>query len=75
MCISYERFRELLINRDVTRIDLRFAVARCLYLFKIIKKNKYILFDLMNKICKAIDCNSGDIMDYVPYDSAKGLTK
>ena len=49
----------------MTRTDLRIAVGASSSTFAKLSKNEYISFDLMTRICKALNCNVGDIMDVV----------
>ena len=65
MGVSYKKLWKLLIDKEMTRTDLRIAVGASSSTFAKLSKDKYISFDLMTRICKALNCNVGDIMDVV----------
>ncbi len=65
MNVSYKKLWKLLIDRDMTKTDLRLAVGASSSTFAKLAKGEYISGDLMVRICRALACNVGDIMDIV----------
>ena len=65
MGVSYKKLWKLLIDKEMTRTDLRIAVGASSSTFAKLSKDEYISFDLITRICKALNCNVGDIMDVV----------
>jgi len=63
--VSYKKLWKLLIDRDMTKTDLRLAVGASSSTFAKLAKGEYISGDLMARICKALNCNVGDMMDIV----------
>jgi putative transcriptional regulator len=63
--VSYKKLWKLLIDKDMTRTDLRMAVGASTSTFAKLSKDEYISCDLMARICQALECNIGDIMDVV----------
>ena len=71
MNVSYKRLWKLLIDRDMTKTDLRLAVGASSSTFAKLAKGEYISGDLMVRICKALSCNVGDIMDIILDDEGQ----
>jgi len=63
--VSYKKLRKLLIDKEMTRTDLRLAVGASTSTFAKLSKGEFISGDLMARICKALNCNVGDMMDIV----------
>ena len=59
MSISYNKLWKLLIDSNMNKSELREqAIAK-------MGKNEPVSMDTMDKICKALHCNIGDVMDFV----------
>ena len=57
MSISYNKLWKLLIDRNMNKSELREQAK--------ISTNAIAKMDTMDKICKALHCNIGDVMDFV----------
>lgn len=66
MAVSYKKLWKLLIDRDMKKKDL-IAVARISQssLSKM-GRNENINTDILVKVCKALNCEIGDIMEILP---------
>jgi len=63
--VSYKKLWKLLIDKDMTKTDLRLAVGASSSTFSKLAHGEFISGDLTGRICKALQCNVGDIMDVV----------
>jgi len=80
--VSYKRLWHLLIERDMTRQELRRLIGVSSSTIAKVAKNENVNTDVLLKICEVLCCNFGDIMDAVPVDGdentehqAEGKTK
>ena len=64
MKISYNKLWKLLIDKGLKRIDLKkLAFISSSSLAKL-GKNEPVSMDVLYKICLALECNVGDIVDF-----------
>jgi putative transcriptional regulator len=72
MKISYNRLWKLLIDKGMTRQDLREKTGISSASISKMGKGENINTGLLVKICEALNCNTDDIMEIVPdEDSSK----
>ena len=71
MSVSYKKLWKLLIDKDMTRTDLRKAIGASSSTFARLSRNECISADLISRICTTLRCNVGDIMDVVHNDGAE----
>ena len=70
---SYKKLWKLLIDRDMSKTDLRLKAGISTMALAKLGKNENVSMEVLKKICKALDCNIGEIMDLIPDDeSPKG---
>mgnify|MGYP000085081560 CR=1 FL=1 len=65
MTVSYKKLWKLLIDKDMTKTDLRLAIGASSSTFSKLAHGEFVSGDLMSRICEALDCNVGDMMDIV----------
>ena len=65
MSVSYKKLWKLLIDKDMTKTDLRLAIGASSSTFAKLAHGEFISGDLMARICNALKCNVGDIMDVI----------
>ena len=70
MTASYKKLWKLLIDRDMTKTDLRLAIGASSSTLAKMARGEFISGDLTARICKHLQCNVGDIMDVV-HDNAE----
>ena len=63
---SYKKLWKLLIDLDMSKTELRLKAGISTMALAKLGKNENVSLDVLKKICKALDCNIGDIMDIVP---------
>lgn len=65
MSVSYKKLWKLIIDKDMTNVEVRKAAGISPATFTKLKKNETVSLDILLKICKLLDCNIGDIIDVV----------
>ena len=66
MAISYKKLWKLLIDKDMTAVDLRQATGIAPNTMTKLRRDEEVSMTVLAKICKALDANIGDIMDLIP---------
>ncbi len=65
MAASYKRLWKLLIDKDLKKKDLEALACISHYTVGKLNKDKNVTTDVLGKICKALNCNIEDIMEFV----------
>jgi len=68
MAVSYKKLWKLLIDKDMKKKDLRAATGLSTTSLAKLGKNENVSTDILVKICKALECDIGDIMEVVEDD-------
>ena len=63
MAVSYNKLWKLLIDKGMTKTELRLQTDMSTATLAKMSKNEVVSMDVMLRICKVLDCNVGDIMD------------
>ena len=63
MAVSYNKLWKLLIDKHMTKTELRLKTGMSTSTLAKLSKNEVVSMDVMLRICKVLDCNVGDIMD------------
>ena len=71
MAISYKKLWKLLIDKDMTAVDLRLATGIAPNTMTKLRRDEEVSMTVLAKICKALDANIGDIMDLLPQQEEK----
>ena len=71
MAISYKKLWKLLIDKDMTAVDLRLATGIAPNTMTKLRRDEEVSMTVLAKICKALDANIGDIMDLLPEEVTK----
>ena len=71
MAISYKKLWKLLIDKDMTAVDLRLATGIAPNTMTKLRRDEEVSMTVLAKICKALDANIGDIMDLIPEKEEK----
>lgn len=66
MAISYKKLWKLLIDKDMTAVDLRLATGIAPNTMTKLRRDEEVSMTVLVKICTALNVNIGDIMDLVP---------
>lgn len=70
MAISYKKLWKLLIDKDMTAVDLRQATGIAPNTITKLRRDEEVSMTVIVKICTALNANIGDIMDLVPDQEA-----
>ncbi len=72
MAISYNKLWKLLVDKKMTKADLRRAAGIAPNTMTRLNRDEEVTLAVLNKICSVLDANIGDIMDFV---SPEGIQK
>ena len=64
--IKYYKLLDVLNRRELTKEELRIKLNLSSATIAKISKNEFISLRVVNDICKFLNCQPGDIMEYVP---------
>ena len=70
MEVSYKKLWKLLIDKDMKKKDLLATAGISWASVTKLSKGETVSMEVLMKICKALDCNIGDIMDLIPEEEA-----
>lgn len=62
MAISYNNLWKLLIDRGMTKTDLRIKAGLTTSAIAQLGKNEYVSLKVIEKICDALDCDISDVI-------------
>ena len=65
MSVSYKKLWKLLIDRDMIKKDLRVAAGISTNAIAKLGKNENVSTEILARICKVLNCEIGDIMEFV----------
>jgi len=63
MSVSYKKLWHLLIDRDLKKQDLRIMTGLSTSSIAKLSKGENVNTDILVKICKALGCDTSDIME------------
>lgn len=66
MAVSYKKLWKLLIDKDMTAVELREKTGIAPNTITKLRRNEEVSMTVLVKICTALNANIGDIMDMVP---------
>lgn len=66
MSVSYRKLFDLMETKSIKKIDLRKKYGLNPKTVDSLTKNKSVTVDTIMELCKILDCQPGDIMDYIP---------
>ena len=72
MALSYNKLWKLLIDKGMTKTQMRLKADISTTTLAKLGKNETVSMDVLLKICKLLDCNVGDIMDVINEEAGNG---
>lgn len=69
MQVSYKKLWKLLIDKEMNKSDLQEKAGISWTSVTKMSKNENVSMEVLKKVCKALSCNVGDIMDIIPGDN------
>ena len=74
MAISYNKLWKLLVDKKMSKADLRRAVGIAPNTMTKLRRDEEVSLTVLNKICAALEANIGDVMDFVPDENNSSST-
>lgn len=71
MAVSYKKLWKLLIDKDMKKKDLRSLIGVSTTTMSRLAKDENVSTEILAKICAALNCDVGDIMEFVPESKEK----
>lgn len=68
MSVDYKKLWILLIEKNMTKPQLRKAANISPSTFTKLNKNELVAMDVLIRICKALDCDFGDVIEVIKED-------
>lgn len=65
MTLSYNKLWKLLIDKGMTKTEMRLKADISTTTLAKLGKNETVSMEVLLKICKVLECNVGDIMDVI----------
>ena len=72
MAISYNKLWKLLVDKKMSKADLRRAAGIAPNTMTKLRRDEEVSLTVLNKICGALNANIGDIIDFIPDEN--GIT-
>ena len=64
MAISYNKLWKLLVDKKMSKADLRKAAGIAPNTMTRLRRDKEVTLAVLNRICVALDVNIGDVMEF-----------
>ena len=65
MAVSYKKLWKLLIDKELKKQELETLAGVSHYTINKLNKGENVTTDVLGRICKALNCNVNDIMEFV----------
>ena len=72
MTLSYNKLWKLLIDKGMTKTEMRLKADVSTTTLAKLGKNETVSMEVLLKICKVLECNVGDIMDVINEEKQDG---
>lgn len=72
MALSYNKLWKLLIDKGMTKTQMRLKADISTTTLAKLGKNETVSMEILLRICKVLDCNVGDIMDVINEEAGNG---
>lgn len=71
MTFSYNKLWKLLIDKNMNKAELRSLTGLSPNTMARLSKGESVKMDIVGRICEQLNCNVGDIVDYIPEQNEK----
>ena len=75
MAISYNKLWKLLIDKKMSKADLRKAAGIAPNTMTRLRRDEEVTLSVLNKICATLEVDIGDIMEFIPTAEDSDITK
>lgn len=72
MAVSYKKLWKLLIDKGMTKTQMRLQSDISTTTLAKLGKNEIVSMEVLLRICKLLNCNVGDIMDVINEEASNG---
>lgn len=66
MAVSYNKLWKLLVDRKMSKADLRKAADVAPNTMTKLRRDEPVTLAILGKICNVLECDYGDVMTYIP---------
>lgn len=66
MSVSYKKLFHVMIERDITNVQLQKQAGFSANIITRLKRNNYISLESIESICKVMNCKVDDILEFIP---------
>ena len=66
MAVSYKRLWKVLVEREMSKAELRKKAEIAPNTLTKLRKNEYVALPILDRICRTLGTDFGDIIEYVP---------
>ena len=71
MALSYNRMWKLLVDKKMSKADLRKAAGIAPNTMTRLRRDEEVTLTVLNKICTALGADIGDIMEFLPEEKVE----
>lgn len=71
MAISYNKLWKLLIDKKMSKADLRKAAGIAPNTMTRLRRDEEVTLAVLSKICSTLNVNIGDVMEFMPESNLK----
>lgn len=71
MKVSYKKLWVLCANKEISKAELRKRAGLSSATFTKLRKNQEVTVAVLLKIAEVMQCNAGEMMDFIPNDVAE----
>ena len=75
MAISYNKLWKRLIDQNLTKMEMMHQSKISSNVLARLGKNKPVSMESMEKICRTLQCDIGDVMEFIPDDADGGRSE
>ena len=66
MTISYDKLWKLLIDKDMSAVDLRLATGIAPNTMTKLRRDEPVNLAILGRACAVLGCDIGDVMEFIP---------
>ena len=66
MAVSYKKLFHLMIEKDISNVELQRRSGFSGNILTRLKRNNYVSLESVETICKVLDCKVDDILEFIP---------
>ena len=71
MGVSYRKLWMKIAEKEMKRTDLKDEIGISSNTLAKLGKNEYISLEIIERICRGLDCDIGDIVEITKYDNSE----